>query len=476
MLRNRRFEFRTIWHVLRVILCFLFIASLYARFKNNFTVAQETKTSLTGWRAGIARTKITPIEKVWMSGYAGRDRPADETLHDLWAKAILLEDSKKNRNLLISLDLIGIDRELSRSVCREIEKIHKIPRANIAIMTSHTHTGPVVGRNLSSMYFFDDQQKKLVGDYTDKLELKILKTVGDAITNIEPVTLFEGMGQADFAVNRRNNSEKDVPDLRNKNSLKGPIDHELPVLLIKDQAQDLKAILFGYACHATTLSFYKWSGDWPGFAQLEIEKRHPGTVAVFWAGCGADQNPLPRRKVELAENYGKRIADGVDKVLKSGLKPVTGNLEAKYAEIDIPFGDLPSKKQITTDTKSANRYIASRAKHLLRKIETDGSLKATYPYPVQLWRIGEQITFVILGGEVTVDYSIRLKNQLSAERVWVAGYANDVMAYIPSRRVLLEGGYEGDTSMIYYGLPSKWDAEIEELIIAAVQKSAKEMD
>jgi hypothetical protein len=324
------------------------------------------------------------------------------------------------------------------------------------------------------MYFFDDQQKKLVGDYTDKLELKILKTVGAAITNIEPVTLFEGIGQADFAVNRRNNSEKDVPELRKKKSLKGPIDHELPVLLIKDQAKDLKAILFGYACHATTLSFYKWSGDWPGFAQLEIEKRHPGTVAIFWAGCGADQNPLPRRKVELAENYGKRIADGVDKILKSGLKPVAGNLEAKYEEIDIPFDDLPSKKRITTDTKSSNRYIASRAKHLLRKIETDGSLKATYPYPVQLWRIGEQITFVILGGEVTVDYSIRLKNQLTRNNVWVAGYANDVMAYIPSRRVLLEGGYEGDTSMIYYGLPSKWSAEIEERIVAAVQKLASE--
>ena len=256
--------------------------------------------------------------------------------------------------------------------------------------------------------------------------------------------------------------------------MKGPIDHELPVLLIKDQAKDLKAILFGYACHATTLSFYKWSGDWPGFAQLEIEKRHPGTVAIFWAGCGADQNPLPRRKVELAENYGKRIADGVDKILKSGLKPVAGNLEAKYEEIDIPFDDLPSKKRITTDTKSSNRYIASRAKHLLRKIETDGSLKATYPYPVQLWRIGEQITFVILGGEVTVDYSIRLKNQLTRNNVWVAGYANDVMAYIPSRRVLLEGGYEGDTSMIYYGLPSKWSAEIEERIVAAVQKLASE--
>ena len=473
MLRNRLFELRTIWHLLRVTLCFLFIAILNAELKPHLTVAQEAHVSLAGWRAGIAKTKVTPKEQMWMSGYAGRDRPADGTLHDLWAKAIILEDAKKNRNLLISLDLIGIDRQLSQSICRQIEKKHKIPRSNIAIMTSHTHTGPVVGRNLSSMYFFDDHQKKLVANYTDELEANLLRTVSNAITNVEPVTLFEGIGNADFAVNRRNNPEKDVPDLRKKKSLKGPIDHELPVLLIKDKSQNPKAILFGYACHATTLSFFKWSGDWPGFAQIEIEKRHPGAVAVFWAGCGADQNPLPRRKVDLAKNYGSRIADGIDRVLTSGLTAVNGNLVAKYEEIDIPFDDLPSKRQITSDTKSSNRYIASRAKHLLRKIETDGSLKKHYPYPVQLWRIGEQITFVILGGEVTVDYSIRLKNQLTRNRVWVASYANDVMAYIPSRRVLLEGGYEGDTSMIYYGLPSKWSAEIEERIVAAVQKLAR---
>ena len=57
----------------------------------------------------------------------------------------------------------------------------------------------------------------------------------------------------------------------------------------------LKAALFGYACHCTVLSFRQWLGDYAGFAHMELDKRHPGCVALFWAGCRCDQNPLPRR-------------------------------------------------------------------------------------------------------------------------------------------------------------------------------------
>ena len=90
-----------------------------------------------------------------------------------------------------------------------------------------------------------------------------------------------------------------------------------------------------------------------------------------------------------------------------------------------------------------------------------------------MWKLGDQLLWVALGGEVVVDYSRRLKKELAGPRaVWISAYANDVMAYIPSLRVLKEGGYEGDTSMIYYGMPTKWGAPIEEKIIAKVHELA----
>ena len=76
--------------------------------------------------------------------------------------------------------------------------------------------------------------------------------------------------------------------------------------------------------------------------------------------------------------------------------------------------------------------------------------------------------FITLGGEVVVDYAFRLKSELSGVKTWVAGYSHDVMAYIPSRRVLQEGGYEGGGAMVYYGLPASWNPAVEETIIRGV--------
>ena len=189
---------------------------------------------------------------------------------------------------------------------------------------------------------------------------------------------------------------------------------------------------------------------------------------MFWAGCGADQNPLPRRTVELAEDYGRQTATAVDEVLSREMPMVNGRLITKYKEIELAFDTLPTHDQLLADTNSKNRYEAARARLLLERLDRDNSLPSTHPYPVQMWSIGDDIRFVILGGEVVVDYALRIKAELSSGTVWVASYANDVLAYIPSRRVLLEGGYEGATSMVYFGHPTVWAPDVEERIMNAV--------
>jgi hypothetical protein len=423
-----------------------------------------------GWKAGVAAVVITPAEPMWMSGYASRDHVSEGTLHDLWAKALVLEDPQQQRAVLVTLDLVGVDRQTSRTICDRLREKYQFERPQIALVTSHTHTGPVVGTNLAPMYFLDETQWQRVHDYTETLVDRVVVVVGEAIQNLHAVTLHHGLGEASVAVNRRNNPEAEVPMLREAGQLRGPVDHDLPVLKVTDLNGRLISVVFGYACHATTLGFYQWSGDWPGFAQLEIERRHPGSVALFWAGCGADQNPLPRRTVELAEGYGRQIADGVDAVLAGVMTEVQGPLSTAYREIELAFAELPTPEQLQADTKSGDRYVASRARMLLAEWAEKGGIAAVYPYPVQVWRLGEELTFVILGGEVVVDYALRLKNELDETRTWVAGYANDVMAYIPSLRVLREGGYEGATAMVYYGLPAPWAPDVEERIVGAVHE------
>lgn len=427
------------------------------------------------WKAGAAKIKITPDEFMMMAGYASRTEPADGTLTDLWAKAFVIEDSDGRQGVIITLDLVGIDRTLSTVVCKKLEA-HGFERHQIVICTSHTHTGPAVAMNLAPLHYLltTDKRKKQIETYSVKLSSKITSVVTDAQSNLEPVELTWGNGRATFAVNRRENKPYNkVPQWRTEGVLKGPVDHDVPVLATRNSDGKLTAVLFGYACHATVLGISQWSGDYPGFAQIELEERHPDCVAMFWAGCGADQNPLPRKSVELAEHYGRRLANAVDSVLMtSGMTPVEGGLVTRYHEIDLPFDELPTKAQIEEDTQSANRYTVARAKLLLSHLES-GPLSQTYPYPISSWSLGDDIQFVSLGGEVVVDYAVRLKTALRGTKTWVAGYANDVMAYIPSRRVLLEGGYEGGTAMVYYGLPTVWAPELEEDIINEVKTQLK---
>ena len=422
------------------------------------------------WMAGVAKVAITPRDPTWMAGYGSRDHPSEGKIHDLWAKALALQDPDGRKAVLVTLDLCGIGADVSNAVRDAAKARFGLGRDRIVLACSHTHSGPAVGRNLGSMYVkMDDAQRRRVEEYTKALVASLDEVIGEAIGELMPAVLFWGTGRADFAVNRRANKEKDVPALRASLALQGPVDHDVPVLRAIDEEGGTMAIVFGYACHCTVLDGYRFCGDYAGFAQQSLEKAHAGTQAMFVAGCGGDQNPLPRRTVELAENYGGALAVAVDDVLNTPMHPVESSLGSSYDEVDLKFASLPSKADLEAQAKDKNPIVARRAENLLATLKAKGELEPTYPYPVQAWRLGD-LTWVFLGGEVVVDYSLRLKRNLGSSRTWVSGYCNDVMAYIPSLRVLKEGGYEGGGAMLYYGLPSPWAESVEDDIVGTVGK------
>ncbi len=431
------------------------------------------------WLAGTGRSKITPTEPLMMAGYASRKTPATQKNIDLWAKVLFLEDPEGNRGVLISLDLVGIGRGLSQRVCKRIKDSFGMERGQIAIFTSHTHSGPVVGQNLAPMHFMlaDAAQQKNILAYADRLVDEIETAVAMAIKESRPSRLQWGSGKSTFAVNRRENKPYETVDERRASgTLAGPVDHDVPVLTARDLDGKLFAILFGYACHATTLASATWDGDYPGYAQAELERSYPECTAMFWAGCGADQNPLPRRKLELARKYGVALAQAVKDVVASPMPVVEPELSSNYVETPLELQEIPDQEQLDQTVKSTNQYEASRAKLLQTQMLNGGGIPSTYPYPIAVWKLGRDIDFVHLGGEVVVDYALRLKSELNGTRTWVAGYANDVMAYIPSRRVLAEGGYEGGGSNVYYGLPGLWHPASEAKIISVVHDHHSKMN
>jgi hypothetical protein len=310
-----------------------------------------------------------------------------------------------------------------------------------------------------------------VNEYTDLMVAKCVALVGAAIAQLAPASLQIGEGKTTFAVNRRNNREADVPQLLAQGTpLKGPVDHAVPVMTVTRPDGTLTAVLFGYACHPTTLSFLTWCGDYPGFAQLELETRHPSATALFVNTCGGDQNPLPRRSVELCQRYGQMLAVAVEEVLKQPLKPVSPSLRTAFESIDIPYLSVVSRAELVDLLQDGNALRARWAARLLKNLDAGEKFEPAYPYPLHAWRLGHEMLVIGMGAETVVDYALRFKREFGPG-TWVCGYADDQIAYIPSRRVWEEGGYEGGANLYEYGRPAfRWSGDIEDRIAASVHR------
>jgi hypothetical protein len=422
------------------------------------------------FKAGVAKKVITPSEPLWMAGYGSRNKPCDTKHHDLWVKALAIEDASGKKAVLLTSDLCGIPRSLAEEVTKEVCKKSGLLREQLMLTCSHTHCGPIVNDNLIDMYDLTPDQPEKIKAYTGKLKTRMIEAMLEALEDLKPAKISISKGIARFAVNRREVTPKGVINGTNPN---GPVDHDVPVLKVEDEKGKLKAVVFGYACHNTTMQFYEWCGDYAGFAQIEIEKKHPEALALFWIGCGGDANPLPRSKIELCEKYGKELAEAVENVL-SKTTPITQKLTTSYSEISIPLDTIPDKAKWAAESLSKTTAVRNRALKMLKTLE-NGKIPDHYPhYPIQVWRFGNELIWISLGGEVVVDYNLRIKKELGDQTpIWITGYANDVMAYIPSERVLKEGGYEGDSSQIYYGMPTKWGAGIEDTILSKVKELTK---
>ncbi len=413
-------------------------------------------------RAGLAKVDITPRGPIWMSGYAARTHPSEGVLSPIWAKALAIESSPGGRIVIVSTDLVGIPRELSDEVAAKLKQQYGLNRSQLLINASHTHTGPIVWPNLRNLTVLPDgEQEKLIG-YRNTLAEALVSVAGSALRDLSPAIIEFGEGSAGFAANRR--------AAINPN---GPVDHRVPVLKIADPAGRIRGIVFGYACHNTTLTgeFYQLSGDYAGFAAETIQQRHPGATALFVMLCGADQNPNPRSTLELARQHGNALADEIEKVIAARMTAVNGPVRTAFRLAELRFAPR-SRQDFEAELKSKVPAQVRRGEMMLKSLDAGRKLDRL-DYPLQAVRFGKTLTLLALGGEVTVDYGLRARREYSGEPLITAGYSNDVMSYIPSARVLREGGYEAVDSMFYYAQPGPYAEDVEERVFAAIRQVMK---
>ncbi|HWC78070.1 MAG TPA: neutral/alkaline non-lysosomal ceramidase N-terminal domain-containing protein [Blastocatellia bacterium] len=428
-----------------------------------------------GWKAGVAKVVITPRHSMWMAGYASRTKASEGKFQDLYAKALAIEDAGGRRLVIVSTDLIGLPGSAANPIAARAQKLFGLSRASLMLTSSHTHSGPAINGCLDGMTSaakLSAAERNAIKAYGRELQDKIVAVIGDSLKDLSAARMSFSRGEAMFGMNRREAGPNGVQFGTDKN---GSVDHDVPVLRVESPSGRVKAILFGYACHNTTLPgvFYQFSGDYAGFAQEALEKSYPGVTALFLMGCGADINPQPNGTLELARRHGEALAAAVARAMPRAL-PVRGTLKVDFERFMLPLRTPPTRNELQRLLSSPDLHRRNHARRLLARMTQSGKLPSQLPYVAQVVQFGFDLTLVALAGEVVTDYSLRLKRELGANGLWVASYSNDVFGYIPSARVLREGGYEAHDSVVFYDLPAPFDPSVEETIIRKVHEMVRE--
>jgi hypothetical protein len=428
----------------------------------------------TTFDAGFAKVDVTPQTPVRMSGYGNRDHPSEGIETKLHARAMALRPAASAETfVLVQFDIVGMPASFTEDVARQVQEMFKVARDHFVLCATHTHAGPHLPIGLTNIFQtpMTDEERKRGDEYVDFAKQRLVEVVGVAIQDLKPAALSLGTGRVGFAANRR--VVKDGRWTGFGVQPNGPTDHRVDVLKIVSPADGkLRGVVFNYACHATTVGgdYYRINGDWPALAAEQIESDNAGATALSVIGCGADANPEPRGSAEQAKAHGKAMGDEVERVIAADkLAAVTAAPTAAFGHAELSF-DVPTVEQLKARLNDPLVQAARQAKEMLATIHNGGKLPSTYPVPVQSWRFGDELTMVFLGGEVVVDYAIRLKREIDSKHVWITAYANDVMGYVASERVRREGGYEVDTSMVLYDRPGPWASGTEEKLVTRVHE------
>ncbi|PYV43851.1 MAG: hypothetical protein DMG06_09070 [Acidobacteria bacterium] len=429
--------------------------------------AQEAEP---GWRVGLAAARITPDQPIRMAGYSDRTQPSQSVSSDLYAKAMVLEDGNGNRALLITADIIGFTERISGPVCKRLETSTGLERKSILLNAAHNHCGPVILANPSLLEEnlerpFGEVQWKRVMDYNKKLEDDLVRIGQEALRNLKPARLSRGAGVAQFVMNRREFTEHGI--ILGVNP-RGPVDRTVPVMRVEAPDGQLLAVLFGAACHCTTLDqdYVSIDGEWAGYAQSYLEHKFPGVQAMFITGCGGDANPYPRRTLALAQQHGRNLGAEVERVLAEKLKPVRGPIRTELRFLDLPLQKLSRQEIEALQTSDGPDFFA---KHALKMLAQGKTLPEHYSAPFGLWQFGQDLTLVGYSGEPVVDYVAFTEKALGPLNLWVAGYCNDVYGYLPSARVLEEGGYETRGLYVEIGL---FASKVQDVVMNAITEMA----
>ena len=417
---------------------------------------------------GTARMDATPTEPVVLAGYGGRTQPYEGIDSKLWARALVIGNEKPVA--IVALDNCGVPQSTTDRLAARLAN-HGIAKDHLIVAATHTHNAPSLvgyapivwqGRTTA-------EQDRLTAEYTTFAITQMEQAVMQALANRQPMTLHWGQGRVTFGGNRRVLAGDRWRGFGLQRD--GPVDHSLPVLAARDASGIVRAVWANYACHCTTVGGRNSvGGDWAGFANESMEKKFPRAVSLMTIGCGADIGPQPAGSLEVAQQHGRSIATEVQRLLSGKTTPLAQAPTVVRRQIKLPLEPSPSRDHWEAQLRDSGGFHQQLAKSMLDRLDQEDTIASEIDYAVSVWNFGTDLAIVFLGGEVVVDYAVRLSRELDWQRLWITAWTNDMPGYIPSRRVLIEGGYESEFSQVYYNQPGRYDIRIEDILVETVKE------
>lgn len=450
-----------------------------------------------GWKVGYAEADITPRagEAVMLAGF-GKPRVVEGAESPLRAQALAIEAEDGKRAILYTADVLGFGRTTVDAVRFKLSERHKIAPEAVCFSASHTHWGPAINERTGGA----------IGDinvwYLAALEEALLKLADQALASLSPAELQYGSCNTRIGMCRRS-LDKDG-NVRWAPDPKGSYDEHTPILRARREQSPRTILVVGHACHPTSMGeMDQWSPDYPGAMRRTLESALDDSRAMFAQGCGGDAKVVHRDPAtgeprftanpEQSRQAGTALATAVLEYLRNAdrkegvgqtgapegprstvtpivaLRPnlkaalVSGSLSLQPAKSD----DELRRMALTGDLKSHETWWA-------RRMRDFPDHRRAMPYDVQALQLGE-LTLIALEGEVCSDWGPFVRGLAATPHAMALGYANEVSCYIPTARIVNEGGYEGDRSHRVYLLPAPFQPRVEVELTGLVERAIAQL-
>lgn len=399
---------------------------------------------------GNASKKVIKIPlNVLMSGYIERANGNVGVHDELFTRCVTLYNGK-TQIVIISNDLLEIDREITLNVRWALKEKFAVPFENIMICSTHTHSGPAITAwDLSVRdYIKNDNIKRLKKEITQTIIDNALLCMSDLKTVNIGFAKSECRG---VASNRMD-----------KNSIS---DYSVNTIQLTDKSNDVVAVIVNYACHPTVLGADNLliSGDFPGDMAKRLERHFTNSTALFINGaCGNQSTRFTRKEqgFEEVERMGALLFDSVITALSE--KKNTNEfvaLNAALGNITLPKKVFPPREDLvrnlaiaeTARNSALNKSISSGeirlavtryqgaliSLNLSEILNKSGNINSE----IQVFRIGN-IEIVGVPVELFVEYGLEIKSKSLSPNTIIAGYANEVLGYVYTKEAAEKGGYE----------------------------------